>query len=66
MFNTEQIKFMKELGLNFDFSHLSDEEYTQIEDHVGDVYTAEVQNSEKHTTARMLLCESILDILSKR
>lgn len=65
MFNAEQIKFMEELGLHFDFSHLSDEEYTQIEDKVGDAYTAEVQNSEKRTTPLMLMCESILDILSK-
>ena len=34
MFNEEEITYMKSIGLNFDFSNLSDDEYVKIEDTV--------------------------------
>ena len=63
MFKKEQISFMRGIGLNLDFSNLSSEDYVQIEEIVGDVYTAEVQEHEKEVTPTVLLCESILDKL---
>ena len=54
---------MRGIGLNLDFSNLSSEDYVQIEEIVGDVYTAEVQEHEKEVTPTVLLCESILDKL---
>jgi len=63
MFSQQQIEFMKEVGLDFDFQNLSDEEYVQIEDVVGNIYTSELQAHEKETTETVLMCESILDRL---
>ena len=65
MFLSEQIKFMKSLGLNMDFSKLSDDDYCKIEDTVGDTYTEEVQNHPNEVTDKILMCESILDKLSQ-
>ena len=36
MFTDKQIDFMKSIGLNFDFSKLSENEYFKIEDQVGE------------------------------
>lgn len=63
MFTKEQIAFMRSIGLKLDFSNLSSEDYVQIEETVGDVYTAEVQEHEKEVTSNILLCEAILDKL---
>lgn len=63
MFTKEQIAFMRSIGLELDFSRLSSDDYVQIEETVGDVYTAEAQEHEKEATANMLLCEAILDRL---
>lgn len=54
---------MKSIGLNLDFSRLSEADYVQIEDAVGDRYTAEVQEHESKITPVILLCEGILDKL---
>lgn len=63
MFTKEQIAFMESIGLNLDFSRLSEADYVQIEDAVGDRYTAEVQEHESGMTRAILLCEAILDKL---
>lgn len=63
MFTEEQIAFMRSIGLELDFSSLSGEDYVQIEDRVGDVYTAEVQKHEEEATSVILMCESVLDRL---
>lgn len=65
MFSAKQIAFLKSLGLNMNFSNLSDEDYCRIEDTVGDVYTEEAQEHPDETTDKILLCESILDNLSQ-
>lgn len=63
MFTKEQISFMEGIGLKLDFSALSDDDYIQIEEKVGDAYTSEAQQTDEPTeTIRM--CESILDMLS--
>lgn len=56
---------MKNIGLNLDFSRLSEADYVQIEDTVGDRYTAEVQEHEGEITPAILLCEGILDKLGR-
>lgn len=63
MFLPEQIEFMKRLGLQMDFSHLSDEDYCRIEDIVGDAYTEAAQEHPNEATDKILMCESILDAL---
>ena len=65
MFSSEQIAFMKSLGLQLDFSQLSDDDYCEIEDIVGDAYTAEAQAHPDKVTDKILLCESILNKLSE-
>jgi len=54
---------MKSIGLNLNFSRLSEADYVQIEDAVGDRYTEEVQENESEITPVILLCEAILDKL---
>ena len=67
IFNSEQIKFMQSLGLNFDYNNLSDEDYVMIEDVVGNKYTfGGVDWNNDYTPNEVgLMCESILDILSE-
>ena len=65
MFSSKQIDFMKSLGLDFDFMHLSDNEYIAIEDAVGDAYTEAAQEHPNEATDVILLCESILDKMSE-
>lgn len=65
MFTKEQLAFMKRIGLDLDFTHLSEADYVKIEDRVGDVYTAEVQEHESEITAEIMLCEAILDKLGR-
>lgn len=62
-FDEKQIEFMKQNGLDFDFANLSEDEYVEIENVVGDVYTYECQTHETDVTPLMLMCESILDKL---
>ena len=54
---------MESIGLNLDFAHLSTADCVQIEDVVGNRYTAEVQEHESEMTPVILLCEAILDKL---
>lgn len=56
---------MKDMGLQMDFSRLSDEDYCRIEDTVGDLYTQEAQEYPNEATDTILMCESILDRLSE-
>lgn len=65
IFSEKQIEFMKNLGLNFEFERLSDDEYIEIEEIVGDIYTEEAQEHPNEVTDVILLCESILDKLSE-
>lgn len=59
MFNAKEIDFMKKIGLNFDFSSLSDDEFIEVESTVGDYYTKKAQSTSK-VTAEILMCEAIL------
>lgn len=62
MFNSKEIGLMKQIGLDFDFSSLTDDEFIEIETAVGDYYTEKAQSTSKETE-EILLCESILDKL---
>lgn len=64
-FSQKQMDFMKSIGLDMDFLKLSDDDYCKIEDTVGDVYTEEAQEHPDEATEKILLCESILDMLSE-
>lgn len=63
-FNDKQIEFMKSLGLDLDFNNLSDDDYCEIEDVVGDKYTWESVEHPDRVTKIMIMCESILDSLA--
>lgn len=63
MFNEQQIKFMRSLGLNFDFEHLSVDDYVRIEEVVGEKLQKSGFNENYDITAVGKLCESILDRL---
>lgn len=60
MFSVEQIKYMQSIGLNLDFSHLSDEDYVLIEEKVGDAYNEEALDHEHEVTPTISICEAIL------
>lgn len=63
MFSEKQIAFMRSIGLDLDFSNLADDDYVRIEDVVGGIYTAEVQEYKQGATEVTIMCESILDTL---
>lgn len=63
MFDEKQIKFMRSIGLDLDFEHLSDDNYVQIEETVADKLQKSGFNENYDVTAVGKLCESILDRL---
>ena len=65
MFSSKQIDFIKGLGLDFDFAHLSDEDCLEIGERVANEleYRGFDENYEPTETGR--LCESILDSLAE-
>lgn len=58
MFYSKEIRLMKKLGLNFDFSSLSNDDLVKIEKAVRDFYTQEIQRTSAST--KVFLCETIL------
>lgn len=65
MFSSNQIEFMKSLGLNFDFRHLSDDQYIEIEERVADELEYRGFDENYQPTEIGEMCESILDKLSE-
>ncbi len=65
MFSEEQKKFMKTLGLNFDFDNLSkdDDAWFEIEEKVADKLEYEGLDINYNPTSIGLMCEAILDKL---
>lgn len=63
MFSDEQIEYMQGLGLNFDFSNLSDDEWIAIEDTVGDRLVYAGLDKDYNPNQEGVMCESILDML---
>ncbi len=63
MFNENQISFMKSIGIDIDFTQLSDADMILIEDKVA--YELETKGFDKNyePTETAIMCESILDLL---
>ena len=73
-FNEEQIKFIQSLGLDFDFNNLTDEQYIEIEEKVGDYDIALAYEREdikdtnsaefKEYIKKASMCTSIFNLLA--
>lgn len=61
MFTDEQKKFMRSMGLNFNFDDLSDDEWIRIEDEVGDKLVMEGLDKDYDVNEIGKMCYSILD-----
>lgn len=59
-FTEKQIEFMKELGLNFDFSKLSNDERCEIEEQVGNELILHCLDENYEPNECGLICEDIL------
>ena len=64
-FNAEELVFIKSLGIDVDFSNLSDDDCINIEFSVGDVLTMEAEANPDRWTKKMRLCEDIIDKLTE-
>lgn len=65
MFSEEEMILMRECGLNMDFNNLSDDDYIKIEDVIGDMLVQQCLDENYNPNAKGLVCEEILDKLSK-
>ena len=63
MFNAKQIEFLVQLGCDFDFNDLSEDELAEIEDIVALKLQTSGFNEAYSTTSIGEMCESILDVL---
>ena len=64
IFNTEQVAFMKKIGLNLNFlADLSDDEYVEIEEKVADYLQKSGFDANYEPTKNGRIAESILDLL---
>lgn len=63
MFTKQEISFMRELGLCFDFRNLSDDEWVEIEEKVGDYLVLHELDKDFQPTPVGKTCESILSKL---
>lgn len=63
MFNKEEISLMQILGLKFDFSNLSDDEWFEIEDRIGDELSTNGLDKDYKPNSIGVVCESILSKL---
>ena len=59
-FNDKHFELMRSLGLNFNFSNLSDDEYCEIEERVGDELVLHCLDENYEPNERGLICEEIL------
>jgi len=65
MLTNEQIKFLRSLGLNYDYSKLNEfsDEWADIEERVGDELEYRGLNDNYYPNEIGKMCESILDII---
>lgn len=63
MFTEKEKSFMRECGLNLDFDNLSDDDYVEIEEVIGNKLTLECLDDNYNPNEDGLLCEEILDKL---
>lgn len=63
MFDKEEIAYMKAIGLNFDFGNLSDDEFVEIEDTVGDRLVCFGLEEDYALNNEGIMCKTILSKL---
>lgn len=63
MFNAKQIEFLVQLGCDFDFNDLSEDELAEIEDIVALKLQTSGFDEAYNATSIGEMCESILDVL---
>lgn len=63
-FSKNQIEYLKQLGLTFDFVNMTDEQATQLEDVVAKKLQTSGFDSLDLLTSDGIMCESILDMLA--
>lgn len=63
MFTQEEISLMRRIGLDFDFDNLSDEEWCEIEEVVGENLVLRCLDEDYNPNEEGWVCESILDKL---
>lgn len=62
-YSEEQREYMRSIGLNLDFDNLSDDDWVNIEETVGDQIGVTGFEEDGEPTEETLMCESILDLL---
>lgn len=65
MFSDEQILLMNKIGLDLDFDNLTDDDWCDIEDKIGDYLTLKCLDADYNPNNEGLMCESILDICAR-
>ncbi len=60
MFTQEEIELMQRIGLDFNFEHLSDEEWCALEETIGDYLTLHCLDKNYEPNEEGLMCEAIL------
>ena len=63
MFTSEEVSFMKKIGLSIDPLNISDEEYVDIEEKVSSHLQADGLDENYNPTIDGKMCEEILDKL---
>lgn len=63
VFTEKEKSFMRECGMNLDFDNLSDDDYVEIEEVIGNKLTLECLDDDYNPNEDGLLCEEILDKL---
>ena len=63
MFTNKEVSFMKSIGLDFDFNFLSDDEWCELEDVVGDALVERGIEKDGKPNEIGLMCEEILSKL---
>ena len=65
MFDKKEIDFMKSIGLNFNFDDLTDDNYLEMEETVGDTMCFKGLDEDYEPNEIGLLCLSILNKLAE-
>lgn len=62
-FNSNQINFMKEIGIDIDFENISDSDLIIIEEKVADKLETSGFDKDYNITEVGKMCESIIDMI---
>lgn len=65
VFNKKQIEFMKKHNLNINFNNPTTNDVYQVENVLSKIIQTRGFDEDYHPTDECILCENILDILSK-